>query len=82
MSYLSLTSVIPQKYITLGYSVDKDQCLNVILFQMPQQVFSLPLYTKYDTLGIPAKISGTHEFKEMTTVQDCSFHELQSRNKL
>jgi len=42
---------------------------------MPYKVFRLTLYTKYDTLGVQTYISGTHVFKEMTLIQDYSFHE-------
>jgi len=46
------------------------------------QSCTLALYTKYDTLAIQTYISGTHMFKEVSLVQDYSFHETYSRKIL
>jgi hypothetical protein len=73
MSLLSLFYFVIQKHINLEYSVDKGLYLIDILFKMSHVVCRLPLYTKYETLGIPAYISGMYVFKEVKIVKPAVF---------
>jgi len=45
--------------------------LIVILLEMSQEVYSLPLYTKYETLGNKALFYGMHALNEVTLRSDC-----------
>jgi hypothetical protein len=54
----------------MEYSVDKGLYLIETLFKTSHVVCRLPLYTKYETLGIPAYNSGMYVFKEVTKRQN------------
>jgi len=45
--------------------------LIVIILGMSQEVYSLPLYTKYETLGNKALFYGMHVLNEVTLRSDC-----------
>jgi hypothetical protein len=76
LSLLRLSSFVPQKYISLGCTLDQNFYLVVILLQMTHVVCRLPLHMKCETLGVPASLFGMFVLKEMTPVHDGRFHQL------